>query len=172
MKKYYTVYAIFLIIFIFLGVHRSFFAGKKTMLPIQHWNTSTKTPVYFISTPELPILELKIIFDAGSARDGKYPGMAELTHNLLSEGTAQLSAEQVADHFENVGAIFNTSNDQDMAIVSLRTLTQKNFLNPALETLTTILSNPAFSKSGFEHQQKLLFSFLDRSTRSDVAPGA
>jgi zinc protease len=144
------------------------------MLPIQHWITSTQTPVYFVKTPELPVLELRIIFDAGSARDGKYPGLSELTHNLLREGTAQLSAEQLADQFENIGAIFHAASDHDMAVVSLRTLTRKRFFIPALQTLTTLLNAPLFSKQGFAHQQKLLLSLLKHQEQSprDLAENA
>lgn len=136
------------------------------MLPIQYWKTSTQTPVYFVNTPELPILELKIIFAAGSAYDSKYPGISELTHNSLSEGTPALSAEKIAERFENIGAIFHTASDQDMAVISLRTLTKKKFLRPALETLIMLLNNPAFSKSGIEHQKTLLLSFLDHQEQS------
>lgn len=142
------------------------YSREAYMLPIQHWITSTQTPVYFVKTPELPILELKIIFDAGSARDGAYPGTAELTHNILREGTNRFSAEQIAFQFENVGAIFHTSNDQDMATVSLRTLTKQQFLGPALATLSNLLNAPQFSTSGFLHQQKLLLTFLEHQEQS------
>ena len=164
---------IFSIVFL-IGMSSSVFAEQKIMLPIQHWITSTQTPVYFVKTPELPILELRLIFDAGSRRDGQYPGIAELTHNLIREGTAKLSAEQVAHQLENIGAIFHTSNDQDMAIISLRTLTQQNFLTPALETLTALVNAPSFSSQGFLHQQKLLLSLLDHQEQSpaDLAENA
>ena len=144
------------------------------MLPIKHWTTTTQTPVYFVRTPTLPILELRIIFDAGSARDGKNPGIAELTHNLLREGTAKLSAEKVSDQFDNVGAIFTTFNDQDMAIIRLRTLTHDHFITSALKTLTTLLNAPAFSKTGFVRQQKLLLSYLKHQEQSpnDIAENA
>lgn len=166
-------YKSFSIVFL-IGISLSVFAEQKFMLPIQHWITSTQTPVYFVKTPELPILELRLIFDAGSRHDGEHPGIAELTHNLLREGTATLSAEQVANQLENIGAIFSTSNDQDMAIVSLRTLTQQSFLTPALKTLTDLLNAPLFSKQGFLHQQKLLLSLLEHQEQSpaDLAENA
>lgn len=144
------------------------------MLPIQPFITSTQTPVYFIHTPELPILELRIIFDAGSARDGNHPGIAELTHHLIREGTATLSEEQVAEQFDQVGAIFGTVNDQDMSIVSLRTLTTKNFLDPALTTLTALLHAPLFPTAGFLQQQKLQLAMLEHQAQSpgDIAENA
>lgn len=139
------------------------------MLPIEHWITTTQTPIYFVRTPALPILELRLVFDAGSAHDGNYPGIAELTHNLLSEGTAELDAEAVANRFENVGAIFQTSNDSDKAVISLRTLTHDNFLKPSLDTLKAILHAPLFSPAGFAHQQKLLLSFFEHEEQSPAA---
>jgi zinc protease len=172
MKKYYIFCAVLLIVFV--GFYRYAFARNHTMLPIQHWTTSTQTPVYFVRTPELPILELKIIFAAGSAYDGKYLGISELTHNTLAEGTAKLSVEKVAEQFENVGAILSTSSDHDMTVIGLRTLTEKNFLDPAINTLVTILNAPAFSTEGVEHQKTLLLSFLDHQDQSpgDLAENA
>lgn len=144
------------------------------MLPIQYWVTHTQTPVYFLYTPLLPIFDLRVIFDAGSARDGKNPGIAEITHRLLYEGTAKLSAEKVAERFENIGAIFSAFSDQDMAVVSLRTLAQNKFLMSALKTLTMLLSAPLFSKKGLEHQKKLLISLFEHQEHSpsDLAENA
>jgi len=144
------------------------------MLPIQYWATHTQTPVYFVCTPILPILDLRVIFDAGSARDEENPGIAQITHNLLYEGTAKLSAEKIAERFENIGAIFGTFHDQDVAVVSLRTLTYNKFLMSALKTFITLLNAPLFSKEGLDHQKKMLISLLEHQEQSpsDLAENA
>ena len=41
---------------------------------IQHWTTSNGARVYFVPAPELPIVDVQIVFDAGGARDGDKPG--------------------------------------------------------------------------------------------------
>jgi zinc protease len=43
---------------------------------IEHWTTTNGARVYYVSAPELPMLDLEVIFDAGSAQDKGLPGNA------------------------------------------------------------------------------------------------
>ncbi|OAD19209.1 peptidase M16 domain-containing protein, partial [Candidatus Thiomargarita nelsonii] len=71
---------------------------------IQHWQTDNGARVYFVPAPDLPMVDIEIVFDAGSARDGDKPGLAMLSNGLLTEGAGGYSADQIAEHFENLGA--------------------------------------------------------------------
>ena len=53
---------------------------------IEHWQTSNGVPVYFVPARDLPMVDLRLTFDAGSARDNGKPGAAMLTNGLLAEG--------------------------------------------------------------------------------------
>jgi len=53
---------------------------------IQTWQSEKGANVYFVEAKELPIVDIQIIFDAGSARDGNRAGLAGLTNSLLDEG--------------------------------------------------------------------------------------
>jgi Predicted Zn-dependent peptidases len=46
---------------------------------IEYWTTANGLRVYYVPAPELPMLDLRLVFDAGSARDGAKPGLAMLT---------------------------------------------------------------------------------------------
>lgn len=121
---------------------------------IQHWTTPNGTRVYFVPAPELPILDLNIVFDGAGARDGNKKGLASLTNAMLEEGAGDLDATEIARRFEQVGAEISLDSERDMAAVGLRSLTDPELLNPALETLGLILSRPTFPADSFERERR------------------
>ena len=114
---------------------------------IQHWQTGKGVDVFFVETHELPMLDVQVIFDAGSSRDGETPGIAMLTSGLLDEGAGGLSADEISQGFENRGAVYSSHAGYDSTTVSLRTLVDREKLTPVLENLrrrlTVIESYPA-----------------------------
>lgn len=145
--------------------------NTKPVLAINHWQTASGIPVYFIQASQLPMLDLQVVFAAGSARDGKNGGLAQLTSGLLNEGSAQFSAEQIAQQFDSVGAIFNAAINRDMATVGVRSLTHPDYLTPALKTFTTVLTAPSFPEESFNRVKKQLLIQLeqDRQNPSTLA---
>ncbi|MDY6992373.1 MAG: pitrilysin family protein [Pseudomonadota bacterium] len=127
---------------------------------IQHWQTDKGTQVYFVSTMELPMVDIEVVFDAGSARDGAQPGIAMLTNGLLSEGAGGRSANELAEQFENVGAEFSNFTGRDMADVSLRSLTDPALLQPALDALALLLTQPDFAAVAFKRVQQQMLASL------------
>ena len=136
---------------------------------IEHWTTNNGARVYYVRAPELPIVDMQIVFDAGAARDGDDHGLAILTNGLLSEGAGGLSANQIAERFESIGAVYGNNAQRDMAVLSLRTLSDKKMFNQAVTTLTTILTKPDFPEKAFEREQNRLLTALKRDKQS---PGA
>jgi len=133
---------------------------------INNWTTDNGARVYFVSAPELPMVDIRIVFDAGGAKDGKLPGLALLTNGLLAEGTQNLDATQIAKRFENLGARFSASSHRDMAVISLRSLSDPELLTPALETLGLIMSQPSFPKNSLERERKRLLISLQSEKES------
>lgn len=119
-------------------------AGDKPILNIQHWTASTGAKVYFVRAPELPMMTVQLAFAAGSAYDGTTFGLANLTNVMLGEESQTLNSNQVANAFDSVGAQMSTDTGADMAVVSLRSLTDPKYLTPALNTFTDLLSHPKF----------------------------
>lgn len=138
--------------------------------PIEHWQTSNGARVYFIAAPELPIVDVQVVFDAGSARDGAKHGVALLTSSLLAEGakTAQgeLNADQIAERFADLGALFGSGVDRDMASVSVRSLSEPTVLQPALETLRALLLEPTFPQGGLERERRRMLIGLQAQEQS------
>jgi zinc protease len=117
---------------------------------IQTWQTASGAEVLFAAAPDLPMVDVRVVFDAGSARDGDKPGLASMTAGMLTEGAAGLDADSIAERTEAVGAELNTGADRDMAYASLRTLTEPQAMETALDTLTKVLAEPSFPAEDFE----------------------
>lgn len=130
---------------------------------INHWTTGNGARVYYVHAPELPIVDMRIVFDAGAARDGNNSGLAIMTNGMLSEGAGGLDTDQIAERFESIGAQFGNSSQRDMAILSLRTLSEKKIYDQAVSLLTTIVTRPDFPKGAFERERSRLLTTLKRN---------
>lgn len=126
---------------------------------IQHWKTKNGMRVYFVPAPELPMLDVRVNFDAGSARDGEQSGIAHLTNGLLKQGAAGMDADAVATAFEKIGAQYGSGALRDMAWLSLRTLTDTQ--ESALEIFTKVLSRPDFPEKDFARRIKQVLVSLE-----------
>lgn len=145
-------------------------SGLATALPtIQNWRTANGVPVYFIQARELPMVDAQILFNAGSIRDGERPGLAKLTNALLEEGAGDWSADTIADRLDRVGAQLSTGSRRDSAWVSLRSLVDPRYLQPAVETVARLLKEPTFAPDAVERVRQQMLTALRERAQS---PGA
>ena len=121
---------------------------------IQHWQSDTGANIFFVQAPELPIVDLQIIFDAGSARDDGHAGLAKLTSSLLAEGAAGLSADQINQAFDDLGALYGSDTGYDFSLLSLRSLADAKVLTRSLQNLVYVLTEPDFPESAFIRQKQ------------------
>ncbi|MFZ2169989.1 MAG: pitrilysin family protein, partial [Methylococcaceae bacterium] len=133
---------------------------------IEHWQTSQGTRVYYVHTEGLPMADIQLVFDAGSARDGQQFGLAALTADLLDTGAGHWNADDIAQRFEGVGAQFGVSSSIDMVSVSLRTLTDKPLFDKALETMQVILTKPVFNEADFQREKNRTLASLKQQEES------
>lgn len=121
---------------------------------IQHWISSQGIPIYYAHAPGIPMVDVQVVFDAGSARDGEQLGLASMTSALLDRGAGKWSADQISQRLEGVGAILSTSVSDDMASISFRSLTEPDILDTVIKTAGTVLSQPNFTQNDFDREQK------------------
>ncbi|MCS3903303.1 zinc protease [Methylohalomonas lacus] len=126
----------------------------KATPDIQHWQTEHGVDVYFVAADEIPIVDIHVVFDAGSARDGDHAGVAGMALGMLADGADGMSANAISQAFESVGAEYGTSLDRDMASVKLRTLAEEEARTAAVDMLIKVLSEPDFPQSDFEREQQ------------------
>lgn len=120
---------------------------------IQRWQTTQGTQVIFHQTSEVPMLDMSIVFRAGSAYDQQSFGLSTLTTHLLNQGNAGLSADDIAEQLAQTGAQYATTNNQDMAIMSLRTLTDGPVLTAATKIFAKIIGQPDFPETAFQREK-------------------
>ncbi len=136
---------------------------------IQHWQTSNGASVLYVSAPDLPMVDLRVVFDAGSARDGAKPGLALLTNAVLTDGAGKWDADQIALRMDSVGASLGNGSMRDMAWVSLRTLTQEDVFETSVGTLAEILKSPTFPVDAYERNRKIMLANLQREEQSPAS---
>ena len=141
---------------------------------IQSWTTEQGARVFFIENQMLPMVDVRIVFDAAGSRDGELPGLAMLTNGLLAEGAAGMDAQQLAESFESVGAQFDNDALRDMAYVGVRTLTNEQYLSTAISTLAVVLVRPDFPQDAFERELARMKVAVEarKQSPSDIAQEA
>ncbi len=141
---------------------------------IQSWTTQQGAKVLFVENNMLPMVDVRIVFDAAGSRDGALPGLAMLTNGLLAEGAAGKDAQQLAESFESVGAQFGNDSLRDMAYVGVRTLTDEQYMNTAINTLADVLVRPDFPRDAFERELARMKVALEarKQSPSDIAEEA
>ena len=139
---------------------------------IQHWQTENGVRVYFIQTQALPMLDIQLVFAAGSARDGGaagLPGLAALTNSQLLSGAGDMNADAIAIALASVGAELSTDSLRDMALLRLRSLTDPEKLNQALAVFQQVVNQPTFPIADLERdRQRILLAIKNKQ----LNPGA
>ncbi len=136
--------------------------------PIQQWQTPGGSKVLFVAAPALPMIDLQLVCDAGSARDPD-GSVALMTNSLLFSGAGKLDADAIAAGFEDLGAQTGSSVSRDMASVSLRSLNDAEHLKPALALFTKVISQANFPEVDFQRERGNLQLGLEQEKQS---PGA
>jgi zinc protease len=144
----------------------SVLAGTPT---IQHWTSDHDLKVYFVRTDALPMVDIQLTFDAGSARDSDMPGLASMVNSLLAEGAAGRSAGDIAREFEDRGARFSSGSGRDSARVSLRSLNAPDTLSRSVDVLAKVVSRPNFDQDPIERERRRMLVALRNAERN---PGA
>ncbi|OMG52969.1 peptidase M16 [Azonexus hydrophilus] len=140
---------------------------------IEHWTTGNGTRVYFAAAPSLPMLDIQIDFAAGSMFDpeGK-AGLAALTRGILDLGAGERDETVISEQLADIGALLGGGADTDRASITLRTLTARDKLEPALAILRDVLHQPAFDAAILEREKtRTITGLKEAMTRPDSIAG-
>jgi len=146
-------------------------ADANPSFRILHWKTSNGAEVVFYQAMDVPMLDISIAFRAGSAFDKKNYGLSMLTTTLLDQGNSGLSSDAIAKKLAETGAQYEGGSTKDMALLRLRTLTEKTALNKAIGVFASILSHPDFTKEAFlrEKNQQLMAITQSQESPDELA---
>lgn len=116
----------------------------------------------------LPIVTVAVAIKAGSvAEPPEKSGLANLTADLLNEGTKGRSSKQISDAIEFVGGSLSTSGGSDYITVSLSVL--KKDIELGFDLLSDVILNPAFSDDEIKRRKtSIKNSIIQQKEEPDV----
>lgn len=139
---------------------------QQGMFKVDHWTTENGAKVVFVELPELPMLDIRVLFYAGSAYDGDKFGLANMTSQLMGLNTSTLDTQTIHETFESAGSIFNSFASRDMSGVELRTLTETKHLKQSLDMFNTLLKDTVFDETTFKREQERMLTALTLQKQS------
>lgn len=117
---------------------------------VQTWTTEAGTRVQFVEARGLPVVDLVLRFGAGIVQDTDKSGLAALTLYMLDEGSDGLTASEHAAGLERLGAEVSKHLRLEQAVLSLRSLSQRTLLDPALALFGAMAAKPDFLPAALE----------------------
>ena len=118
--------------------------------------------VVYVGHHEQPAVNVRMILRAGAVTDpaGK-PGVAALVGQLLDQGTASRSAQEIAGSIDNIGGALAVGTARDLGFVDA--VVMKDSFDFALDLLADVARRPAFAPSEIERQRNQVLSGLQVS---------
>jgi len=110
----------------------------------------------------LPILTATMLIQAGAIQDPPdKPGVANLTAELITQGTTARTATQISEAIEFVGGSLSVEAGQDVTTVSLSVLSRD--VDLGLELLADILLNPTFAPDEIQRKVQEVLAGIQRT---------
>lgn len=121
--------------------------------------------VLLASRHDTPLIEFRLLLEGGGVSDpADREGLASFAMGMLDEGTANRSAQQIAEEEERLGANLWASSSLDAATVGLSSLRDK--LDPSLDLFADVIRHPAFPQDNFARmKQRRLAAIAQEKTK-------
>src|ERR1700728_4118015 len=116
--------------------------------------------VYVVTAHSEPPVPVRLLMtSAGTVKDPQgMPGVAEMTANMLTQGTQKRSAKEIAEAIDFIGGSLEASAGTDATNVSLDVV--KKDLATGLDLMSDVVLHPAFRAEELERQRQQLLSSL------------
>jgi zinc protease len=116
--------------------------------------------VFVVTDHGEPAVAVRLVaLSAGSVKDPQgMPGVAQMTANLLTQGTAKRSAKDIAEAIDFIGGSLEASASKDSTDVSLDVV--KKDLATGLDLMSDVVLHPAFRSEELDRQRQQLLSGL------------
>lgn len=131
--------------------------------PIHRSQLANGITILTIANPSADIVSGRFFFPAGSRwEDSKHAGLAQLLTSVLMKGTKRLSALEIADRVESVGAGLSADTTSDYIKLSLKTV--KSDLVDIFKLAGELLRSPSFPEAQIELERKLILQAIKSQT--------
>ena len=156
------------------AVDRSLGVPKVAAFPdlsfpaLERFTLSNGVPVVLARRPEVPVVQVQAMFDAGFAADaGRKTGTAAFAMAMMGEGAGPYGALDFAARAEDLGATVGASAALDASTATLSAL--KDRLDPSLALFATMLREPRLDAAEIERVRK---QWLSRIAREKSQPNS
>src|SRR4051812_35005293 len=130
-------------------------------IPIQNWVQPSGAKVYLVESPTIPMVDVRIEFDAGGRREpDDKAGLASVTAGMTSKGIAArngdpaLDENQVGEAWADLGASFDAGAGSDRMSFTLRSLTYPDLLPRAIALAARELGEPSFPEDVWQRERQ------------------
>jgi zinc protease len=116
--------------------------------------------VYVVTDHSQPAVAVRLlIMSAGTMKDPSgMPGVAEMTANMLTQGTEKRSAKEIAEGIDFIGGSLEAAAGADATNASLDVV--KKDLATGMDLMSDVILHPAFKPEELERQRQQLLSSL------------
>jgi zinc protease len=156
-------------------------------IPIQQWTQPSGAKVYLVESPSIPMVDVRIDFDAGARRDPtEQAGLASVTASMTSKGVTAardvpgastaypqaMDENQLSEAWADLGAGFDGGARADRMSFSLRSLTDPQILAKAVQLAARQLGEPAFPDDIWQRErQRMAASIREANTQPGTIAG-
>jgi predicted Zn-dependent peptidase len=137
---------------------------------ITHTTLANGIPVVYAQRTTVPLTQLALSFDAGSAADSAdRRGLAGVTAGMLDEGTVKYTSQQLAEAEERLGADISSGGSADRTAVTLSALSPN--LSQSLDLLAEIAERPAFAPADLDRVRSQALTGLAQTMKDPTRVG-
>ncbi len=132
-------------------------------------NLKNGIKVFLIEDNEQPTFSFRILIPGGSAFDADKPGLAELTAEMLTKGAGKLTALQIAQKLDGVGANLSVTAYPEYFVISGNSLVKHIPL--LLDILADVLLRPTFPEEELDKLKPRVIAAIrnEKSRGSSIA---
>ena len=115
---------------------------------------------FVVTDHEQPSIAARmVVLSAGSIKDpAGFPGVAQMTANMLTQGTENRSAREIAEAIDFVGGSLEASSGKDSSTITLDVV--KKDLSTGLDLMSDVVLHPAFRAAELDRRRQQLLSNL------------
>jgi zinc protease len=152
-KNHFKKYLVFL--FLLLSIIHCSLSTDVFALDVKRTVLSNGLTILHSEKHNLPIVMVTLLVKASQLNEPKdKAGLANLTAELLTEGTKNRKSTDISDEIEFIGASLYVSAGSDYTTVTLSVL--KKDINKGVELFSDILLNPTFPQGEIERKKELI----------------
>ncbi|NJC41262.1 zinc protease [Brevundimonas alba] len=140
-------------------------AAQAVFPNVEHAQLSNGLKVLLVQREGVPTVSMNLVLDAGAVVDpDDKAGLAQLAPQVMTNGTDELTALEISDRLQLLGATLGAGSGSNATNVSMTALTAR--LDPSLDLYADVILNPAFRQEDFQRVQVQQIAGIQQGRRN------